>query len=102
MGVALLRVCEAVVMRADLIMAGDHSGWRCLNSAAIPAMCGLDIDVPWKKSKFFPPSVGVTGETAARTARPGAMMSGFSMSPPDARAGPREENDATSGASAPP
>ena len=31
---------------------------------------------------------------------PGAITSGFSMSPPPASSGPREENDAVNGASA--
>jgi hypothetical protein len=31
---------------ADLIIIGDHPGWALLMSAAMPAMCGLDIEVP--------------------------------------------------------
>ena len=33
-------------MSADLIIIGDQSGCRSLSSAARPATCGLDIDVP--------------------------------------------------------
>jgi hypothetical protein len=39
-------VLYALVMSADLIIAGVHDGCFCLNSAATPATCGLDIDVP--------------------------------------------------------
>lgn len=39
-------------------------------SAPMPAMCGLDIDVPLKKSKSFPLAYG---ETAARMSTPGAV-----------------------------
>ncbi len=46
MGEPLLRVCAAVVIRADLMAAGDHLSCRSVSSAPMPAMCGLDIDVP--------------------------------------------------------
>ena len=36
----------AVVISADLIHIGDHVGCFCLIIAAIPEMCGVDIDVP--------------------------------------------------------
>src|SRR3954467_12442342 len=35
---------KAVVIMADLIAMGDHDGFSSLNSAAMPAMCGLDIE----------------------------------------------------------
>ena len=41
----------AVVIRADLICPGVQSGCRATRSAADPATCGEDIDVPaiaWK------------------------------------------------------
>src|SRR6185503_897541 len=38
------------------------------------------------------------GATAARMSCPGAIVSGFSRSPPPARSGPREENAAVNGA----
>ena len=59
-------------------------------------MCGLDIDVPLYRSNRRPLFPG--GATAARMSWPGAMMSGFRMSPPPASSGPREENDAVVGA----
>src|SRR6266545_2624254 len=49
-------------------------------------------------SKSLPPLPG--GATAARMSCPGAMKSGFRMSPPPAVLGPRDENPATSGAGA--
>src|SRR5512139_2168985 len=98
MAVPLFRVWEAVVINADLIAAGDQVGYFCFKSAARPAMCGLDMEVPLRKSKLRPASLG---DMAARTSTPGAMMSGLSRSPPPASAGPREENEATSGATAP-
>ena len=36
----------AVVINADLTNAGVHVGLAPFNNAAIPAMCGLDIEVP--------------------------------------------------------
>ena len=33
-------------MMADLIIAGDQVGCASFSSAPMPAMCGLDIDVP--------------------------------------------------------
>ena len=41
-----LSFCDAVVMMADLIAAGDQLGCFALMSVAIPAMCGEDIEVP--------------------------------------------------------
>ena len=98
MAVPSVRTCEALVMIADLIIIGVQSGWAWTSRAAMPAMCGELIDVPDRKSKLRPAS---TGETAASTSTPGAMTSGLSRSPEPVRAGPREENEATSGATAP-
>ncbi len=84
-----------VVISADLIIIGDQRGYRSLNRAAMPAMCGDDIEVPLSRLKLKPPSAG---EYAARMSWPGAMMSGFSRSPPPASSGPRDENDAVYGA----
>src|SRR6266540_587376 len=39
---------------ADLISAGDQSGRRFRSTAAEPAMCGVDIEVPWKKAQPLP------------------------------------------------
>ena len=79
MPVNVSRTSVAVVISADLIAIGDQSGWSCLNSAAMPAMCGADIDVPLNRSNSRPRCPG--GATAARTSTPGAPMSGFSRSP---------------------
>lgn len=35
-----------VVIKADLIAAGDQSGWEALTYAAAPVAWGQDIDVP--------------------------------------------------------
>lgn len=35
-----------VVMMADLIAEGLHSGWRALSRPAIPEMWGQDMEVP--------------------------------------------------------
>ncbi len=45
-------------MSADLIIAGVQFGCACFMSAPMPAMCGLDIDVPDRKLKSWPPSSG--------------------------------------------
>src|SRR5918994_5091422 len=83
-------------MSADLIIIGDHAGRSSFMNAPIPAMCGLDIDVPWRLSKLRP--LFPAGDTAARMSTPGAEMSGFRMSPFVARLGPRDEKAAISGA----
>jgi hypothetical protein len=85
-------------MSADLIHIGDQVGLAPRMSAATPAMCGLDIEVPELVLNRFPAWFG--GATAAMTSTPGAVMSGFRTSPPPAIAGPREENAAISGARA--
>ena len=96
MSVNVWIVSVVVVISADLIAIGDQSGWSCLNSAAMPAMCGADIDVPLKRSNSRPRCPG--GATAASTSTPGAPMSGFRRSPAPATSGPREEKSAMNGA----
>src|SRR5690242_14910004 len=82
---------------ADLTSIGDQSGCFAMSRAARPAMCGLDIEVPDSASYRLP--LSATGDTAAITSTPGAVMSGLSRSPPPARAGPLDENAAIAGAS---
>src|SRR5690349_14836401 len=82
-------------MRADLTIIGVQLGWRSIRSAARPATCGLDIEVPLRRSKSRPL---IDGETAATMSWPGAMTSGLRRSPPAPTSGPRDENDAVNGA----
>ena len=46
MGASVLSLGVAVVISADLIQVGDQFGCLPRSKAAMPAMCGLDIDVP--------------------------------------------------------
>src|SRR3989454_8742354 len=46
---------------ADLTCAGDQAGWRFRSTAAEPAMCGVDIDVPLKKAHPVPSPGQVSG-----------------------------------------
>ena len=87
-----------MVIIADRTAVGDQVGFLLRIRAAIPAMCGVAIEVPDSRSHRLPS--WFAGETAASTSTPGAMMSGFSRSPPLLGDGPREENAATAGASA--
>ncbi|KAM0935303.1 hypothetical protein DsansV1_C29g0210401 [Dioscorea sansibarensis] len=83
---------------ADLIAAGDQSGWVAFNRAAMPLMCGVAMEVPEAMLKFAP-MLGVgPGEIghAARIFTPGAMMSGLSMLG-SAMLGPLEEKEAIMG-----
>src|SRR5262245_29361449 len=84
------------VISADLIIIGDQDGWRCIRSAATPATCGADMDVPLYKLKSSPGLPG--GATEARMSWPGAITSGFNRSPPPAVNGPRDEKAAVNGA----
>ena len=43
-----------VVISADLIAIGDQPGFSSFISAARPATCGLDIEVPLSKSNVRP------------------------------------------------
>src|SRR6266403_1999933 len=45
---------SARLTSADLICAGDQDECRFLSTAAEPAMCGVDIDVPLKKAHPLP------------------------------------------------
>ena len=45
---------SAVVTIADLIAAGDQPGCLLLISAATPARCGADMDLPESKLKVGP------------------------------------------------
>ena len=66
-------------------------------SAADPAMCGLDIDVPaidWNSSPCGPDGMPTwRGDAPARIWTPGAVMSGL-LTPSDWAGPPRELNDA--------
>ena len=78
-------------MIADLIVAGDHFGRASISSAAMPAMCGVDIEVPDRYWKYPPnePSAG-SGVPPARMLTPGAETSGLIQSGTVGN-GPREE-----------
>src|SRR6058998_1063025 len=58
--IASLITKSARLTSADLICAGDQSGCNAKSTAADPAMCGVDIDVPWKKAQPEP-SPGQSG-----------------------------------------
>ena len=83
------------VISADLIWPGVQSGCESLTSAEMPALCGLDIDVPamaWKNWPGGPTAKFVSygsGVVPARIWIPGAVTSGLMKSP----SGPRDEND---------
>jgi hypothetical protein len=75
----------SAVVIADLIAAGDQPGCLLLISAATPARCGADTDVPDSKLKVGPGSTDEDGGPttwvgqAASTLTPGPVMSGFKM-----------------------
>ena len=92
------RTSVALVISADLIAIGDQPGWRSFSRAATPATCGDDIEVPLRRLNERPAWPG--GATAARMSWPGAITSGLRRSPPPARSGPRDENEAVTGAGA--
>src|SRR5438046_7290448 len=52
---------SARLTRADLICGGDQVEWRSRSTAAEPAMCGVDIDVPLKKAHPVPSPGQVSG-----------------------------------------
>ena len=79
---------KAVDISADLTWSGFHSGWMARTSAAAPAACGLDMDVPWMMLKSSPAEFGSFIQ-AAQMARPGAVTSGL-ITPGLDRSGPRE------------
>lgn len=71
-----------VVMRADLMAAGDHVGWNVFTYTAAAVACGQDIDVPEiiLYSVFLesltPLDTVAIGDHAARISTPGAVRSG--------------------------
>nr|GMD75073.1 hypothetical protein ACMD2_15541 [Ipomoea batatas] len=90
---------SAVVIIADLIMAGDQSGWELFSSAATPLRCGQDIEVPeiMLKVDFELGLLSTEVGHGARMLTPGPIMSGFRI-PELSLLGPLEENAATIGA----
>lgn len=73
---------EAVVIRADLMAAGDHVGLKDFTYAAAPEAWGHDIDVPkmmlyatTRVSSGYPDIV-LASDHAARMSTPGAVRSG--------------------------
>src|SRR5206468_1101931 len=52
---------SARLTSADLTCAGDQDGLRFKSTAADPAMCGVDIDVPLKKAHPVPSPGQVSG-----------------------------------------
>src|SRR6185312_10172166 len=74
-------------MMADLTALGFHLGCACRTSAAVPATCGVAIDVPLMVAGPLPRPTPV--ETIAT---PGAVMSGFRRA--SGVRGPVDENDA--------
>ncbi len=93
----------AVDISADLTSIGVQVGCTARTSAAAPATCGVDIEVPLSRpvsllpfgSRQHEKSSRVQRDTAARTLTPGPVMSGFSRS---TLAGPIRLNDAITSA----
>ena len=80
-----------------MIWPGVQSGCRSFSSAAAPATCGLDIDVPaiaWNSSPWGPVSGSAeSGVWPARIWTPGAVTSGL-LTPSAEPGPPRELKDA--------
>src|SRR5438128_2705519 len=79
---ASLTTRSARLTRADLIRAGDQSLLeRSSSTAADPAMCGVDMDVPLKKAQPEPSSGQVAGlpthVNELRTLTPTEVRSGL-------------------------
>ncbi|BAS90591.1 Os04g0573200 [Oryza sativa Japonica Group] len=98
----VLSCTYAVVISADLICAGLQSGWLALISAATPATCGHDMDVP---DRMLNPTRRLSLDKldglasplhAAKMFTPGATTSGLRISRVR-MFGPRDENAATTG-----
>src|SRR5207248_4981438 len=53
-GAACLATKSAWLTSADLICAGDQDASMLKSTAADPAMCGVDIEVPLKKAQPLP------------------------------------------------
>src|SRR5258708_18655943 len=49
--IASLITKSARLTSADLICVGDQPGCNASNTAADPARCGVDIEVPWKEAQ---------------------------------------------------
>src|SRR5690606_39224420 len=64
--------CVAVFMTAALICCGVHVGCVCATSAAMPATCGEDIEVPEYVTRSSP-----VPEAAELMSVPGAATSGL-------------------------
>src|SRR6267142_2932892 len=58
---ASLTTKSARLTSADLICAGVQSLCSCRSTAAEPAMCGVDIEVPWKNAQPEPSPGQPTG-----------------------------------------
>ena len=76
---------NAVIIRADLVSETVQSEWTARTSAAEPAACGLDIDVPLMVP-YAPRLMG----NAAKMSTPGPVISGLVMSWYGAGSGPRK------------
>src|SRR5215468_12570832 len=67
--------------RADLICPGDQVGCNAFSTAAEPAICGVDIEVPWKKAQPLPspgqPAPLPTHVIELKTLTPTDVTSGF-------------------------
>src|SRR6185369_11086895 len=79
-----------VLTSASLICWPVQSGCSCATSAAVPATCGVAIEVPLIDT--YEPEPGEYCDRAARMSTPGAVSSGFR--PPSPRRGPQLENQA--------
>ncbi|CAA7391729.1 unnamed protein product [Spirodela intermedia] len=81
-----IRTTSPVVIMADLIAAGDQSGWKLLIYAATAAAWGVDIDVPERMLKrerrgsLFP-VIGTYMGCADSMSTPGATISGCPHTP---------------------
>ncbi len=94
-------------MASALSSSTDQSGWSCLSSAMVPAMCGVAIEVPEMVSDRPPgsnpdavgvmqppPVTQVMPDWVETMLRPGAAMSGLRRTGEPAMRGPRELNEA--------
>src|SRR5215472_2727213 len=62
---------SARLTSADLICAGVQSSCNCKSTAAEPAMCGVDIEVPLRKAHgALPQSIGSVSTQELRTLTP--------------------------------
>src|SRR6478736_2021301 len=78
---ASLTTRSARLTSADFTWVGNQSGWSCSNTAAEPAICGVDIDVPWKNAHPVPlsgqPAGLFTHVIELRTLTPTDVTSGL-------------------------